>query len=62
MGLLEIAPDPKPNDTRYKPPNFDHISNDIQNSINEPSTVSPACSLRLRARGRHQNQPQANAQ
>eukprot|EP00969_Alexandrium_andersonii_P110932 4896771-Alexandrium_andersonii.AAC.1 len=62
MGLLEIAPDPKPSDKHYEPLNFDHSSNDNRNSINEPSTVCPAGSLRLRARGRPQNQPQASAQ
>eukprot|EP00969_Alexandrium_andersonii_P341900 15112817-Alexandrium_andersonii.AAC.1 len=62
MGLLEIAPDPKPSDPRYEPPNFDHFTNGAQNTINKPPTVDPAGSLRLRARGRRQNQPQAGAQ
>eukprot|EP00969_Alexandrium_andersonii_P218669 9658536-Alexandrium_andersonii.AAC.1 len=62
MGLLAIAPDPKRGDARYEPPNFDHFTNGVRNPINKPSTVDPACSLRSRARGRHQNQPQASVQ
>eukprot|EP00969_Alexandrium_andersonii_P268952 11887210-Alexandrium_andersonii.AAC.1 len=49
MGLLKIAPDPKPNDTHYEPLNLGHFTNGIQNTVDKPSRVDPAGSLRLRA-------------